>query len=922
MPRVSFELQRTMSQHRPLLLEDGQPEPAHPCHKREVAPSKQFKELLERLASEHEKEVRQLRDEVARLQDKGFESEVVQLRAEVERLQRYHVDLRTQHGQHHAEAGTCLPLCNTCRDGKVPENLHEEKVLIFDAAPALTEGGWASDTWMSSTGQQSRWNKSMSPNAVNGATATDGMPSSESASTRGPRGRLTCGGGGGTPWGCTGDVGGSPEWKDPTRKAVDAEEIFDTAGSSEDPVRKAVDVESFHTEGSSEGNGSRRKSVDVASLASDPIFHGAEHATGLELWKMFIAYGQGQAQVKGVWLDAVSNWKSSQQQAAAANPLRLTNMISLLAPRGGEETDSADALGTRQGGASRVRRRCTECLEVLVTHPNAPRRILWDMFGIMLLMHDLVMLPMSVFNLGTEGLGTSYEQFQEAFDLTSSVFWSTDMIVSFLTGYLTTEGLIEVRPHWVARNYIKTWFSLDLFIVAVDWVSFFFNGLDTNTSVLRLGKTVSRFMRVLRLLRFMKLNTTLRDLLAMINSEYVLTLVSLMKILLGMVIMNHYLACLWYYLSISLQQGGTFHTWTAEALGTEPGVRLGYAYTTSLHWSLTQFTPASMEVFPENEIERFFNIVVIIFALVIFSSFVSGITQAMTHIRNINSARMAREGEIRIFLSSNKISHKLASRIWRSVRQNNTQSLGQRRVKLQDVQLLRMLPDPIKEELREEIYVPRLTQHPLFREYFNYDPDVIGQFCTNAVTEATLRSGEHALVDWKAVKEFVFVLEGSLEYHCPAFEEPIEVDKDGWVCELALWATQASLDGPLLAGRGGAEVLKISGDQVQKIAVLHAASSDVLGRYAKLFIRNFNTALFDDTVMPLFNDKNDQEMMMIEVMKQCGKARGTWAYCPPPLNSSTPRSKLTDDVEAQGVQEKRRLSQVSGRNSAKARHTR
>jgi len=897
MPRVSFELQRTMSQHRPLLLEDGQPEPAHPCHKREVAPSKQFKELLERLASEHEKEVRQLRDEVARLQDKGFESEVVQLRAEVERLQRYHVDLRTQHGQHHAEAGTCLPLCNTCRDGKVPENLHEEKVLIFDAAPALTEGGWASDTWMSSTGQQSRWNKSMSPNAVNGATATDGMPSSESASTRGPRGRLTCGGGGGTPWGCTGDVGGSPEWKDPTRKAVDAEEIFDTAGSSEDPVRKAVDVESFHTEGSSEGNGSRRKSVDVASLASDPIFHGAEHATGLELWKMFIAYGQGQAQVKGVWLDAVSNWKSSQQQAAAANPLRLTNMISLLAPRGGEETDSADALGTRQGGASRVRRRCTECLEVLVTHPNAPRRILWDMFGIMLLMHDLVMLPMSVFNLGTEGLGTSYEQFQEAFDLTSSVFWSTDMIVSFLTGYLTTEGLIEVRPHWVARNYIKTWFSLDLFIVAVDWVSFFFNGLDTNTSVLRLGKTVSRFVGVLRLLRFMKLNTTLRDLLAMINSEYVLTLVKLTKILLGMVIMNHYLACLWYYLSISLQQGGKFHTWTAQALGTEPGgVRLGYAYSTSLHWSLTQFTPASMEVFPENEFERIFNIVVIIFALVIFSSFVSGITQAMTHIRNINSARTAREGEIRIFLSSNKISHKLASRIWRSVRQNNTQSFGQRIIKVQDVQLLRMLPEPLKEELREEIYLPRLTQHPLFREYFGFDPDVICQFCTKAVTEATLRSGEHALVDWKAVKEFVFVCEGSLEYHCPAFEDPIKVDRNGWVCELALWATQASLDGPLLAGRSGAEVLKVSGDQLQKVAVHHATSSDVLGRYAKLFIRNFNAALLDDNVMPLFNDKNDVEIMMIEVMKQCGKARG--------------------------VQETRGFSQVSSVNTMKGSHAR
>ena len=40
----------------------------------------------------------------------------------------------------------------------------------------------------------------------------------------------------------------------------------------------------------------------------------------------------------------------------------------------------------------------------------------------------------------------------------------------------------------------------------------------------------------------------------------------------------------------------------------EESKNLWYKYSTALHWSLTQFTPASMEVMPQNEYERFFTV--------------------------------------------------------------------------------------------------------------------------------------------------------------------------------------------------------------------------------------------------------------------------------------------------------------------------
>lgn len=43
------------------------------------------------------------------------------------------------------------------------------------------------------------------------------------------------------------------------------------------------------------------------------------------------------------------------------------------------------------------------------------------------------------------------------------------------------------------------------------------------------------------------------------------------------------------------------------------------------------------QVTPRNEIERLFNVVVIMSAMVIFSTFISAITNAMNQLRNLNS---------------------------------------------------------------------------------------------------------------------------------------------------------------------------------------------------------------------------------------------------------------------------------------------
>eukprot|EP00972_Heterocapsa_arctica_P040545 5973698-Heterocapsa_arctica.AAC.1 len=70
-----------------------------------------------------------------------------------------------------------------------------------------------------------------------------------------------------------------------------------------------------------------------------------------------------------------------------------------------------------------------------------------------------------------------------------------------------------------------------------------------------------------------------------------------------------------------------------------------------------------MEVVPQNAGERIFTILVIILAMVIFSSAVSTITQGMTLLRSTNQKRMDERECVRRFLYDRQVSLELGNRI-------------------------------------------------------------------------------------------------------------------------------------------------------------------------------------------------------------------------------------------------------------------
>merc|ERR1712003_113065 len=96
----------------------------------------------------------------------------------------------------------------------------------------------------------------------------------------------------------------------------------------------------------------------------------------------------------------------------------------------------------------------------------------------------------------------------------------------------------------------------------------------------------------------------------------------------------HFVACGWH--ALGRYNNDSDQTWVKWARLHEHDestlfkTEFAYRYLISLHWAFCQFTPAGMEVNPQNLRERAFTVCVIVVGMISFSSFVSTITSTMT----------------------------------------------------------------------------------------------------------------------------------------------------------------------------------------------------------------------------------------------------------------------------------------------------
>jgi len=246
---------------------------------------------------------------------------------------------------------------------------------------------------------------------------------------------------------------------------------------------------------------------------------------------------------------------------------------------------------------------------------------------------------------------------------------------------------------------------------------------------------------------------------------------------------------------------------------------------------------------------------VLLFAMVTFSSFVSSITSAMTHLRSLRTEPDKQKRMLRTYFSENDISAELNQRIWTYL-QNSHWSM-KKRVHERDIPILKTLPETLKAKFREELFFPALERAPFLRKFSTLSGLGITAVCFHAVTETSLISTEELFTAGADADKMYFITMGIMEYQHMSLmrEEDHELKEKQWVAEPVLWMKWTHF-GTLLA-RTACEIIELGAAEFRKIALASEPSAAFFTEYARLFVDHLVES--DNWATDVWMDEEDLE---------------------------------------------------------------
>jgi len=416
-------------------------------------------------------------------------------------------------------------------------------------------------------------------------------------------------------------------------------------------------------------------------------------------------------------------------------------------------------------------------LQPFVMHPNSWALLFWRLLGALCILMDCMLIPLGSFDL--QDLETSFAVLTTG----SSVFWLMDFFSCFLIGE-EIDGVVELRPSAVAKRYMGTWFLPDVAILTMDGALLLIEVRAANKDQygeMRFAKFL-RLVRLVRLVRIIKLQQVKNNVLYRLNSGALILAFKITGMVLGILALNHYVACMWY--AVGLFNESDQRTWIVQFDLNNAGFK--FQYLAALHWALTQFSPATNNIAPQNLAERFFAIAVVLFAMIVFSSFISSVTNAVNQLRAINMERIRDESRIHDFISSRKINSQLSIKIHRFVKENYKKC--RTRVKESDIPLFAEIPESMRIQLHEQMYMSYLEYNPMLSPFICIDRPLAVKVCHTAFKEGSYLPRQDVFVNGFEAKTVYVVIAGHLEYTSVYYDHlPQPVQSGAWVSEMALW---------------------------------------------------------------------------------------------------------------------------------------
>merc|ERR1712129_252443 len=122
------------------------------------------------------------------------------------------------------------------------------------------------------------------------------------------------------------------------------------------------------------------------------------------------------------------------------------------------------------------------------------------------------------------------------------------------------------------------------------------------------------------------------------------------------------------------------------------------------------------------------------------AAFVSNITSSMTRLDIITSRQTTQASTLRRYLLQHRISNRLMQRLQRNAMHAVKEQ--EKMIHESNVELLRMISEPLRIELHFEMYTGHLGLHDFFKEYIAKCPHVMRHICHKAADMEMVSCGD------------------------------------------------------------------------------------------------------------------------------------------------------------------------------------
>ncbi|KAF4674306.1 hypothetical protein FOL47_009458 [Perkinsus chesapeaki] len=409
-----------------------------------------------------------------------------------------------------------------------------------------------------------------------------------------------------------------------------------------------------------------------------------------------------------------------------------------------------------------------------IISPESVGRITWDLLGMILILYECIVIPYRLsFEQKPKGGWLVWETF-------IAVFFILDVSINFLTAYYDS-GVMEHRLAMVSRHYLRHFFLLD-FVASFpyDWIA---PESDLEgVQLLRFFKFV-RLLKVLRLLRVLKLKKLLAKVEDTISSSALSILLQLARLVLVVLFIAHWIACLWYVMAISAPPRQD--TWL-DNFGYRQS-SLSEIYIAALYWSFATMTTVGYgEIHPVNSEEQLFGMLTMLLACGVFAFFIGNIGGLVRALDSESEMFRAKNKAVKRFLTERQVPAELQSKVNRYLRflwANGRGMAAEKKTKEEGI--LSMMSKHLRGEVMLELIGEGIRSTPFL---CNIPSAMLRRLCEKGLEVATHAPGDIIFEEGQLAYGMYFLVSGKVKLMYSGEPDRDEyIDHGGHFGELALF---------------------------------------------------------------------------------------------------------------------------------------